>query len=120
MPSAKKVASEIIPLTSLRGIAAMVVVFYHFGPFYSRNFSIEAHTLIISRGYLWVDFFFLLSGFVLCHVYAEDFLQGRVRFREFLGKRIARIYPLHLFCLLVLLIPFFGASGTRDTNRQKR
>ena len=113
MPSAKKVASEIIPLTSLRGIAAMAVVFYHFGPLYSRNFSIEAHTLIISRGYLWVDFFFLLSGFVLCHVYAEDFLQGRVRFREFLGKRIARIYPLHLFCLLVLLIPFFGASGTR-------
>ena len=113
MPGAEKAVNEIKTLTSLRGIAAMAVVFYHFGPLYSRNFSIEAHTLIISRAYLWVDFFFLLSGFVLCHVYAEDFIGGRVRFREFLGKRLARIYPLHLFCLLVLLIPFFAASGTR-------
>jgi len=113
VPGAEKAVNEIKTLTSLRGIAAMAVVFYHFGPLYSRNFSIEAHTLIISRAYLWVDFFFLLSGFVLCHVYAEDFIGGRVRFREFLGKRLARIYPLHLFCLLVLLIPFFAASGTR-------
>jgi peptidoglycan/LPS O-acetylase OafA/YrhL len=91
----------------------MAVVLYHFRPLYSGNFSIEAHTLTISRGYLWVDFFFLLSGFVLCHVYAEDFLRRRLHFREFLGKRLARIYPMHLFTLLVLLIPFFGASGDR-------
>ena len=109
----EKVSREIKPLTSLRGIAAMGVVFYHFRPLYDRSFSIEPHTLIISRGYLWVDFFFLLSGFVLCHVYAEDFIRRRVRYREFLGKRIARIYPLHLVTLLVLLIPFFGVSGTR-------
>ena len=91
----------------------MGVVLYHFRPLYIRNFSIEPHTLIVSRGYLWVDFFFLLSGFVLCHVYAEDVIRRRVRFGEFLAKRIARIYPLHLFSLLVLLIPFFGASDTQ-------
>ena len=90
----------------------MGVVFYHFAPLYHRNFSIDAHTLMVSRGYLWVDFFFLLSGFVLCHVYGDDFISGRVGFREFLAKRIARIYPLHLFVMLLLLIPFFGASGT--------
>jgi peptidoglycan/LPS O-acetylase OafA/YrhL len=60
----------------------------------------------LSKAYLGVDFFFLLSGFVLFHVY-----QTSLSLRSFFSARIARTYPLHLFMLLVLL-PRFGSTPT--------
>src|SRR5258706_2626883 len=96
---------EIRPLTSIRGIAAMAVVLYHFQGNFSYEFYLHKSTLLFSRGYLWVDFFFLLSGFILSHVHAEEFNRGLTTYRTFLFKRIARAYPLHVFTLFVLLLP---------------
>lgn len=58
--------------------------------------------------YFWADavpFFFLLSGFILAHVYPS--LDNWAARKQFLVARIARIYPLHLatFLLVVLLLP---------------
>ena len=90
----------------------MAVVMFHFQPAFARSFSLNARTLLIDRGYLWVDFFFLLSGFILCHVHAEEFAKRPVPYREFLFKRIARVYLLHILTLFALLLPIFEPSTT--------
>lgn len=89
-------------LTPLRGIAAMLVVIFHFhvliGPLTSpENF-------IVSKFYLMVDLFFVLSGFVVLHVYGETFSSkiDKGDFWKFMKARFARIYPLHLFTFLYL------------------
>lgn len=92
-------------LTPLRGIAALIVLFFHFdlfwgGPFAGTLFATDT-TLFVKKGYLLVDFFFVLSGFIMCHVYGRLFTDsvGRPSFWQFMKARFARIYPLHLFTL---------------------
>src|SRR5579871_5474379 len=80
-----------------------MIVLFHFseGHHYSH---IPAIDLAATRGYLWVEFFFVLSGFILTHVYgaraAGLFTAGG--FGAFLKARLIRLYPLHLFMLLAL------------------
>lgn len=102
----------ITSLTPMRGLAALWVMFFHLDViiFYREFGSFFPHdgSGIISRGYLWVDFFFLLSGFVMCHVYGESLTSNfgkATHIKSYLWARFSRIYPLHLFTL-ILLIPF--------------
>src|SRR5258708_1351521 len=97
-------------LTPLRGIAAIWVVVFHFQVLVVQ-FILPAQTLIVAKGYLMVDLFFIMSGFIICHVYHQSFQDGFAsgNFRKFIVARFARIYPLHLFTL-VLLIIFVGAT----------
>ncbi|MEH1778654.1 MAG: acyltransferase [Nostoc sp.] len=90
-------------LTSLRGIAALVVVVHHFS-YYAlpkTGSTISAYSDFFKNGYLWVDFFFILSGFIMTHVYIEDFYLkvSLDKYRSYLFSRFARIYPLHIFIL---------------------
>lgn len=95
------------PLDGLRGIAALLVVvfhFRHFGPWFGLPWSESSEFL--HKGYLWVDLFFVLSGFVLAHVYARGFRRGPPRWdqvRAFWWARFTRVYPLHLAALLLLI-----------------
>ena len=98
-------------LTAMRGIAAVWVMLFHIDVslFYRDMGALISRdaTGILSKGYLWVDFFFLLSGFIIAHVYAEGMTRaGKGRaVADYLWARVARVYPLHLFCLgLVVLI----------------
>jgi len=93
-------------LTSLRGIAALWVVFYHIAE-YVTVYTPWWLTTVLQKGYLAVDFFFLLSGFILTMNYSSRFTVISLSvYRIFLIKRIARIYPLHLFVLIgYLLVP---------------
>jgi peptidoglycan/LPS O-acetylase OafA/YrhL len=86
---------EIKALTGLRAVAACMVTAYHFYPVSPQN-GVLGHSL--GRGYLWVDMFFVLSGFVLALNYGKWFEAGYSRrtFAEFLRRRVARIYPLYL------------------------
>jgi peptidoglycan/LPS O-acetylase OafA/YrhL len=61
---------------------------------------------VMGRGYLWVDLFFVLSGFVIALNYKHLFAAGfsRMAFATFLTRRVARIYPLYLVVLLAGLI----------------
>jgi peptidoglycan/LPS O-acetylase OafA/YrhL len=76
-PSLNPSPAYLANLTPLRGIAALVVLLFHFdlfwgGPFAGTLFQTST-TLFVKKGYLPVDFFFVLSGFIMCHVYRRSF-----------------------------------------------
>jgi peptidoglycan/LPS O-acetylase OafA/YrhL len=98
-------AAELPALTALRGIAALAVVFFH-ASFLAHNHAGGVPPAIWQRGYLAVDLFFFLSGFVLTHVYARR-LAGARRWRTvggFFWARFCRIYPASLFTIAVYLL----------------
>jgi len=80
---------------------ALAIVVYHFCFF--QLFTITS-TQLPGKGYLAADFFFILSGFVLSHVYMEGLSQGTVHPYDFYIKRLARIYPVHLFTFLISVL----------------
>ena len=83
-------------LDSFRGISALMVVLYH------SSFPGFIHDLsVVRNAYLFVDFFFVLSGFIMFYNYKN--LQGIGEFRRFIGLRFFRLYPLHLATLLAVL-----------------
>lgn len=83
-------------LESLRGIAAIIVVLFHSG------FVDGEKSSIIAQGRIFVDFFFILSGFVMAYAYTNKITDG-LSFKEFTILRFGRLYPLHLFTLLLWL-----------------
>jgi peptidoglycan/LPS O-acetylase OafA/YrhL len=89
-------------LEGMRGFAALGVVLYHV--FWMSH--IWANPLI-RHGALFVDFFFVISGFVICHIYSAR-LGGPDDLRNFLLLRTARLYPLHLFTLLLISAMMLG------------
>lgn len=82
-------------LTSLRFFAAMWVVLFHYWP----NLTHAAMPPLVAKGYLGVELFFTLSGFILCHVYLGPVAEGRFSYLGFLWARLARVYPLHIATL---------------------
>ncbi|WP_010544284.1 acyltransferase family protein [Sphingomonas elodea] len=103
---------ELRPLTAARGIAAWWVVLYHLrGALEDVPAVIEA---VLAKGYLAVDFFFLLSGFVLALRHGERLRAGGLAaIPDFLRRRIARIWPLHAAMLgfALLLVALLRTSG---------
>ncbi|TCC90523.1 acyltransferase [Pedobacter frigiditerrae] len=87
-------------LDGLRGIAAIAVVVFHFMEIaitdYSKNF--------IGHGYLAVDFFFCLSGFVI--VYAYDSRIGQIGIWQFVKLRLIRLQPLVVIGSILGLLTF--------------
>ncbi len=96
---------EIPSLTSLRGVLAGWVVAYHFWNDVLRLFpALDGLTPLVARGHLAVPAFFVLSGFVLAYNYTDSLqtLTGGGVGR-FLGRRLARVYPVHFVTLLAVL-----------------
>ena len=93
-----KDGGAIRPLTALRFFAAFWVVLFS----YWEKLDGPAAPMLVQKGYLGVELFFILSGFILCHVYLKSFGEGRFRYGGFLGARLARIYPLHLATLAAM------------------
>ena len=109
---------ELPGLTPLRGIAALWVVFYHFSNEYLPQLDTKDFSHIIPKGYLAVDLFFLLSGFVLAHVYGTGLESGRpFRFVPFIRARLARVYPLHLFVLIVFVSLTLAINGLQNPGQ---
>ena len=85
---------EIKSLTSLRGVAALAVVLQHFSAT-AQTHSSGWIPSIVPHGYMAVDFFFVLSGFIMSYTYLAAFqAQGFKAYGPFLLKRVARIVPL--------------------------
>jgi peptidoglycan/LPS O-acetylase OafA/YrhL len=81
-------------LEAFRGIAALSVVVHHLG-------IVNVYQSAYFKGAgIVVDFFFLLSGFVMAHAYNGRIAKG-LGFWQYMRARLARLYPLHLFLLLV-------------------
>ena len=112
-------------LTPLRGVAACLVVLFHYSIF-APNLKLHQMLPFLHRSHLWVDFFFMLSGYVMMLVYGEQFKNGSWKsVGKYYWARLARIYPLHLVVLLILiglefLAAAFGQSGTEPFTLRSR
>jgi peptidoglycan/LPS O-acetylase OafA/YrhL len=96
--------AEIRALSGARAIPPLILVLFHFCEGHGYR-GLKWFDLIAAKGYLWVEFFFALSGFILIHVYvsrAGDVWRWR-GYLQFLQARLTRLYPLHLFMMLVIL-----------------
>lgn len=104
-------------LDAWRGVAATMVVAYHFS-FLSHFHQIS----FLASGYLLVDFFFVLSGFVIAHAYAGR-LRTPVAALGFMVRRFGRLWPLHAAMLALFVVGeganhlFFALSGQADAFR---
>jgi peptidoglycan/LPS O-acetylase OafA/YrhL len=87
--------ADLKALTSLRFFAAMWVTLFHYWPTLGAPMP-----ALVGRGNLGVELFFVLSGFILSHVYLDQAGSGRLRFGAFLWARLSRIYPVHLATLI--------------------
>ncbi|MBN9221942.1 MAG: acyltransferase [Mesorhizobium sp.] len=100
-------------LDSWRGICALLVALFHF-----PTASVISQSRFIGSSYLFVDFFFVLSGFVIASSYA-DRLNRPEQLARFALVRFGRIYPLHLvmlaafaaFELMRLMLPQLHGTG---------
>ncbi len=95
---------EIRSLMGARALPPLLLVLYHYHEGHGYQ-HFRAFDVFVAKGYLWVEFFFALSGFVLTLVYgARNFSHA-----EFLKARLARLYPLQvatLFMMLAMVIFF--------------
>ncbi len=82
-------------LDAFRGLAALMVALFHF-----KLNNPLTDSLLVEHAWLFVDFFFVLSGFVRAHSYFYD---RAVNFGLFVRARLARLYPLYLYALLVMV-----------------
>ncbi|UWQ61088.1 acyltransferase (plasmid) [Leisingera caerulea] len=99
-------------LDSLRGICAVLVALFHL----RANSHFELLPLV-RNGWLFVDFFFVLSGFVIAENYRGRLSTGEVTIRRFIWLRLARLYPLHLFMLLMFIATEYALSAVHAAMR---
>lgn len=85
-------------LTSLRFIFAMMVFGAHC---YIIDDFFDAH--FFKEGFVGVNFFFVLSGFIIAYTYQENLLNRKLDKRTFWVARMARVYPLHWLTLFMLV-----------------
>jgi peptidoglycan/LPS O-acetylase OafA/YrhL len=95
-------SNDLPALTSLRFFAALWVVFFHLSTRVAGTLPAAART-VIGRGWMGVPFFFILSGFILAHVYGRKLSAPATRAERgrFWWARVARVYPLYLLALAV-------------------
>jgi peptidoglycan/LPS O-acetylase OafA/YrhL len=109
--------ADLPALTGLRGLAAWFVVLYHIRVGAVSYLPPEAG-FILSKGYLAVDLFFMLSGFVLWLNYSDRLRRdGFAAVPKYLARRVARIWPLHLFVLAMTMVYAALVAATGDLNR---
>ncbi|MFQ9317058.1 acyltransferase family protein [Dysgonomonas mossii] len=89
-------------LDGLRGVAAMLVVLFHVFEIHSHG---DHSKQIINHGYLAVDFFFLLSGFVLGYAYDDRW--GKMTLKDFFKRRIIRLQPMIIIGSIIGALLFY-------------
>lgn len=110
--------AHLAPLTGLRFCAALLVIWHHFGPYPAwQDLATRGNlpALLASNlglsGFVGVDLFFVLSGFILTYSYLTPAGKLRGGMRAFWLARLARIYPLYLLAALLAAPPFFWQQG---------
>ena len=98
---------DLLPLTSLRFIAAFAIVLLHAKLYFTWGWL----TYVPGTSVQAVSFFFVLSGFILTHVYSA---RGVTSYWQFLLARFARLWPLHVLAILLLVSIVHKDSITFD------
>ena len=99
----KQAVPRLHTLDGLRGVAAVLVLLYHFG--------LRSNGMV-PLGYLAVDLFFALSGFVITRSYEETLLNARTTSLLFMRNRYIRLYPLYALGLIIGLL----GKSSRSVN----
>ncbi len=89
-------------LDGLRGVAAVMVVIFHILETFSGGDHLKQ---IINHGYLAVDFFYVLSGFVIGYAYDDRW--GKMSLGEFFKRRLIRLHPMIIFGMMVGAAAFY-------------
>jgi peptidoglycan/LPS O-acetylase OafA/YrhL len=99
---------HILSLDSYRFLAASLIVVLH----YDSDFGLRLSSMLptVRALDLFVDFFFILSGFVIARTYASR-VSSLPAYFTFLQRRAARIYPLHLLTLVFVIVMVLGAQA---------
>lgn len=104
-----KPKQHFVILDGLRGVAALAVVIFHFMEWVHPP---DSGKIFIGHGFLAVDFFFCLSGFVIGYAYDDRI--GKMGVKEFFKSRLIRLHPLvilgSVLGLLAFLFDPFAAS----------
>lgn len=97
-------------LTFTRFLAAISIVIFHYG---SKifPFNTEVVSSIFKQANVGVSYFFLLSGFVMIVAYGK---KEKVSFWNFITRRLARIFPVYVLAILLLLANFLWVNKSID------
>ena len=95
-------------LDGLRGVAALVVMWYHV----FEGFATSPIDQGFNHGYLAVDFFFILSGFVIGYAY-DDRWKGSLTTKEFFKRRLIRLHPMVIMGVVLGAITYFVQGSER-------
>ena len=104
---------EFIALDGLRGVAAIMIAIRHAPPFLWQNLTGPAG--LFWESYLAVDFFFVLSGFVLAHAYGAR-LGHTMTVRRFFMVRMVRLYPLYFLACTTAIVFAAGRVAAGKTG----
>ncbi len=114
--------SRLVTLEIGRGVAALLVCMFHFGSgFGDKYFGMSWSGNFFSGGRAGVQYFFVLSGFIIYWIHNSDF--GRIgSLKVFLRKRFERLYPIYWFIFIpvaamMILVP--GLGGEKDLTLWK-
>ena len=88
-------------LDGLCGVAAIMVVWFHIFEAYATSHLDQN----INHGYLAVDFFFILSGFVIGYAYDDRW--GKMGIKEFIKRRVIRLHPMVVMGAIIGAVMFY-------------
>lgn len=78
--------------------------FIFFVMIFMSHFEYDGRPAFDAGGDCGVSFFFILSGFVLSSAYGNKVSSDGFRYRQFMARRVKKLYPLHLLCLLAFVV----------------
>jgi peptidoglycan/LPS O-acetylase OafA/YrhL len=93
-------------LDGLRGVAALLVVAFHLFEGHAASRFVQ----IINHGYLAVDFFFVLSGFVIGYAYDDRW--KNMSTGDFVKRRLIRLHPMIVVAMVIGALMFYLQQGT--------
>lgn len=93
-------------LDGLRGVAAIMVISMHIMESFAGG---DATKMYINHGYLAVDFFFLLSGFVIAHAYDDRW--SNMSIKDFFKRRLIRLHPMIIIGMTIGAICFYFSAS---------
>ncbi|HXO75802.1 MAG TPA: acyltransferase [Puia sp.] len=101
-----------------RGIAALIVVCHHLTAAEHFYFSVNIFSGLFTPGWNAVDFFFVLSGFIIYYIHARD-LGHRERWKRYITKRLVRIYPIYWVVAFLFLALVVAGNSNGQVSRSE-
>jgi peptidoglycan/LPS O-acetylase OafA/YrhL len=114
VPSSLNRLSYLPALDGVRAIAVLLVILSHF-PYVAGSAVSHAIWTVgqaLRTGYVGVDLFFVLSGFLITRILLNELKQtGGISYRDFFIKRVLRIFPIYYLCVAIFVLCFHWNEG---------